>query len=332
MYGVYNKKNLNLIIMKILWEHTDANHSLMQQEIVRLVKSEYGLEIDRRSVKNNVEALQEVFEGTPYEISMENGYRLCGRDFDDSELRMLIDSVLFSKTLSDNQAKSLISKLKNLSSKHFSAKVQHICNLPEIQHSDNKQLLYTVEVLNDAISMCKKVSFVYNDYGIDFKLHPKRMTKYIVNPYQMVANNGRYYLIGNYDKYDDISHYRIDKITEIEILEEPVKDIAYIPELKNGLNLPRHMAEHIYLFSGQSVNIKLSVDKGIISELVDWFGKDFMVVAQDEEQAVIRVKCNEGAMKYWALQYGPYVEVLEPVSLREKIKDEIKGMSRKYDV
>ena len=332
MYGIYNKKNLNLIILKILWEHTDAEHPLMQQEIVKLVKCEYGLEIDRRSVKNNVEALQEMFEGTSYEISMEGGYRLCVRAFDDSELRMLIDSVLFSKMLSDHQAKSLVGKLKNLSSKHFSAKVQHICNLPELQHSDNKQLLYTVDMLNDAISLRKKVSFVYNDYGTDFKLHPKRNSKYTVNPYQMVANNGRYYLIGNYDKYDDVSHYRIDKITEIEILDDTAKDTSCISELKNGLNLPKHMAEHIYLFSGPSVNIKLSVDKSIMTELVDWFGKDFRVVEQDGNQVVIRVKCNEEAMKYWALQYGPFVEVLEPISLRERIKTEIQGMSKKYGI
>lgn len=330
MYGIYNKKNLNLIILKILWEHTDTEHPLLQQEIVKLVKSEYGLEIDRRSVKNNVEALQEMFVGTPYEISMKNGYALIGREFADSELRMLIDSVLFSKSLSNYQAKMLIDKLKNLSNRYFAPKVQHICNLPELQHTDNKQILYTIDILNDAISMRKKVQFVYNDYGADLKLHPRREEKYVVNPYQMVANVGRYYLIGNYDKYNDVSHYRVDKITEIAILDEVIKDVSCIPELKNGLNLPKHMAEHIYLFGGESSNIKMAVNKNILTELVDWFGKDFHVVEQDSDQVIIRVKCNEGAMRYWALQYGPYVEVLEPISLRERIKDDINGMSRKY--
>lgn len=332
MYGIYNKKNLNLIIFEILWEHTDAEHVLMQQEIVKLVKREYGLEIDRRSVKNNVEALQEMFVGTPYEISMENGYALIGREFADSELRMLIDSILFSKTISNHQAKTLIEKLKNLSNRYFAPKVQHICNLPELQHTDNKQILYTIDVLNDAISMGKKVQFFYNDYGADLKLHPRREEKYVVNPYQMVANVGKYYLIGNYDKYDDVSHYRLDKITEIEILDENVKDASSISELKNGLNLPKHMAEHIYLFGGESRSIKMAVDKNILTELVDWFGKDFRVMEQTKEQVVICVKCNEEAMKYWALQYGPYVEVLEPVSLRERLKEEISGMSRKYGI
>ena len=55
MYGLYDKKNINIIILRILWEHTDENHRLQQQEIVQLVKQEYGMEIDRRTVKNNID-------------------------------------------------------------------------------------------------------------------------------------------------------------------------------------------------------------------------------------------------------------------------------------
>ena len=49
-----------------------------------------------------------------------------------------------------------------------------------------------------------------------------------MNPYQMVAANGRYYLIGNIDKYDNVTFYRIDRISAVEILEEPVKPMEEI--------------------------------------------------------------------------------------------------------
>ena len=50
----------------------------------------------------------------------------------------------------------------------------------------------------------RQVSFTYNSYGTDKKLHPRRdsagnIREYIVNPYQIAAANGRYYLICNYD-------------------------------------------------------------------------------------------------------------------------------------
>ena len=225
----------------------------------------------------------------------------------------------------------MIEKLKGMGNRYFSAKVNHVSNLPELHHGDNKQLMYVLDTINEAISQHKKISFVYNKYGSDFKLHPKREEKYVVNPYQMVANNGFYYLIGNYDKYDDISHYRLDKMTCVEMLTEKMKPQNQVTGLEQGLNLPKHMAEHIYMFSGESVAINMLVDETIISELVDWFGNDFYVIEKRRNnQVLVRLKCNEQAFFYWALQYGPYVEVLEPVSLRSKIAEAVSEMNEKY--
>ena len=328
MYATGNKKMLNMLILEILKEYSDQEHRLTQQEIIRLLKSNYDMVCDRRSVKNNVVCLREL----GYEISMEDGYYLLEREFDDVELRMLIDSVLFAKFLTQKQAKTLIEKLKSIGNKYFSAKVNHIINLPELRHGYNKQLMYVLDTINEAISQHKKISFVYNQYGSDFKLHPKREEKYIVNPYQMVANNGFYYLIGNYDKYDDISHYRLDKMTCVEMLTEKVKQQNQVMGLEQGLNLPKHMAEHIYRCSGGSVTSNMLVDETIIGELVDWFGNDFYVIKKRQNnQVLVRLRCNEQAFFYWTLQYGPYVEVLEPVSLRRKIAEAVSEMNEKYN-
>lgn len=330
MYGLYNKKNLNLIILRILWEHTDERHRLQQQDIVHLVQTEYGMEIDRRSVKNNVDALKDMFADTRIEISTEGGYCLLARDFDDAELRMLIDGVLFSKTVSQRQAKELIGKLKGLSSKYFGAKVSHISNLPELRHTDNKQIMYNIDVINDAISSNRKISFTYNRYGTDFKLHPRREQAYIVNPYQMAAANGFYYLIGNYDKYDDISHYRVDKMTEVRMLDAKAKSKKDIPEMEDGFSLPKHMAEHIYMYAGPSVPVILKTDTIMMDELVDWFGRDFRILAEKDGMVTVRVNCNEKAMFYWALQYGTCVEVVEPASLRAEISEAAEELAKKY--
>ncbi len=326
MYATANKKMLNMLILDILREYTDENHSLTQQEIIKLLDKNYGMECDRRSVKNNVLYLKEL----GYEISMEKGYRLISREFEDAELRMLIDSVLFSKTLSVKQSKSLIEKIRAMGSRYFNAKVSHISNLPELHHNDNKQVVYNLDALNEAIDQKRKVSFSYNSYGTDMKLHKRRDEKYIVNPYQMVANNGRFYLIGNYDRYDNISHYRIDRITDVTILDEKRKPTKNVEGLERGLNLPKHMAEHIYMFSGESVDVVMLAEKHLMSELVDWFGRDFSILEEREDVVKIKVSLNERAAFYWALQYGPYVEVLKPESLREELKNCIKNMNKKY--
>lgn len=327
MYATGNKKMLNMLILDILKEYSDENHRLTQQEIIRLLKANYDMDCDRRSIKNNILYLKEL----GYEISMDDGYYLMRREFEDAELRMLIDSVLFSKSLTQTQAKSLIDKLRALGNRYFTAKISHVCSLPDMQHADNKQMIYALDIINDAITEKKKISFIYNDYKIDFKLHPRREEEYIVNPYQIVANSGRFYLIGNYDKYDNVSHYRIDKMTNVRILEEKVKPKKEVVEFKNGYNLPKHMAEHIYMFGGESVRVKFLTDEGMMSEMIDWFGKDFRVRRISEDGKIeITVNCNESAMFFWALQYGPYVEVLEPLYLRNRIRESIQEMCEKY--
>ena len=326
MYATGNKKMLNMLILEILWKYTDEDHALTQQDILKLLKN-YGMECDRRSVKNNVLYLKEL----GYDISMEKGYRLLSRDFDDSELRILIDSVLFSKSISTKQARDLINKIREkLASNYFNAKVSHVSNLPELSRTINKQAMYSLDALNDAIADKKKVSFVYNNIGTDFKLYPRREEPYIVNPYQIVANNGRFYLIGNYDKYDNVAHFRIDKMTDVRILDEKIKPMSKVPELKNGLNLPKHMAEHFYMFSGESVAVTIKTTEDMMSELVDWFGKNFSVIEKKDGNITVRVTCNKQAMRFWALQYGPYVEILAPEDLRESIKADIDGMKEKY--
>lgn len=326
MYASGNKKNLNILILEVLRLYSDCDHSLTQQDIIKLLNHNYGISCDRRSVKANILALREL----GYDISMENGYKLVSREFDDAELRILIDSVLFSKSISTRQAKDLIGKLRGLASNYFNAKVNHVSNLPDLNRTLNKQAMYDLDTLNDAISAKHKVSFVYNDIDIDFKLKPRKEEPYIVNPYQIVAANGRFYLIGNYDKYNNVSHYRIDRMTNVIDLGERAKPIKQVTGLEKGLNLPKHMAEHIYMFSGPSIIIKLKTTKDMFSEIVDWFGKDIVVREQDDESIIVRVNCNENAMRYWALQYGPYVTVIEPESLRLQIKEDVEKMASRY--
>ena len=328
MYGNDKKKLLILLILDVLERNSDENHHLTQQEILRILDTEYGVQCDRRSVKANVLDLIDI----GYDINMDDGYYLASREFEDAELRMLIDSVLFSRHIPRNQGKKLIEKLEKQSNKYFKAKVSHVRALPDLNRTANKQVLIVLDTLNDAIDHGKKVRFTYNSFGTDFKLHPRKAEKYLVNPYQMVANNGRYYLIGNVDKYKDLNHYRIDRITNIELTDEPVKPMKEVEGLENGLNLPKHMAEHIYMFCGESVPVKIKTTSDMMDDLIDWFGKDFHIIEEknDGRDIIISVMCNYNAMFYWALQYGAYVEVISPQRLRDELADTIKGMYERY--
>ncbi len=338
MYTVPPKKMIIINILDILRKYSDMDHRLTQQEICDYLKKEYFMDVDRKTVKRNLMNLLELDCGIDYtEISRRddkgNETSICTdwymvREFDDSELRLLIDSLLFSKHIPKGQCKELIRKLKGLSNIYFEKRVEHISNLPENQ-PENKELFFTIDILDEAISRKKKVAFTYNNYQADKKLHPKRAEEYIVNPYQMVATNGRYYLICNYDRYDNLSNYRIDRITNIKMLDEARKPMSRLGD--KNFSLPRHMAEHIYMFAGESVHATLRAKSYIIDQVIDWFGKDVEITPEDGVHCIVKVFVNSQALFHWALQYGEHVEVIRPLELREKIRKTVTEMSEKYN-
>lgn len=317
-----------MLILDILQDHSDAGHPLTQQDILKLLRSKYDIECDRRSVKNNIEYLIDL----GIEINDENGYYLIDRPFDDAELQLLIKSVVFSKAIPRSQAKDLINKLTTFGSVNFSPRYTRASSYKDLQHTDNKQVLLNLDILDEAIEKKKKVSFIYNAYGTDMKMHPKREEPFVFNPYQVVISNARYYLMGNYDKYDTLSHFRIDRMTEMKLLDETAKSPSKVRGMEHGLDLPKHMAEHIYMFSGAVVTVEIRTEIRYMDDLIDWFGRDFSIIEKRLDGTMdIRVRCNAQAMEYWALQYGRRVEVLAPETLREQIRKDILEMAKKYE-
>ncbi|SKB93261.1 Predicted DNA-binding transcriptional regulator YafY, contains an HTH and WYL domains [Lachnospiraceae bacterium] len=327
MYGTGTKKMLNMLILEILREYSDSEHRLLQQDIIDLLENNYGLSCERRAVKNNITSLQEM----GYDIVADKGYFLNSREFSDAELRLLIDSIFSSGAITDKEAHQLAKKFEKFSNKYFKSHVAHIHCVSSGKNAENQQIMTSISAIDTAISKGKKISFAYLKYGVDLKLHPKREIRYVVNPYQMINNRGKYYLIGNYDAYDNVSHYRLDRITDVEILKEPRKPIKSIKGLENGLNIEKYIAEHTYMFSGTSEHIKLRTHESFIDDLVDNFGKDIRVTFGENDSIIVDLKCNTEAFFYWSLQYGQHIEVLGPESMRERIRQASMEICKKYE-
>ena len=342
MYEAQPKKMLIINILEILQKYSDHNHRLSQKDIMDLLWRYYAMKVDRKAIKRNImnlldfgynieyKAVQRATKNTKTGEVEDNSiftdfYLL--RDFDDSELRLLIDSLLFSKHIPYSQCKELIHKLESLSSKYFEAKVKHIRTMP-ITYTNNKLIFYVIEILDEAINGKKQVKFTYGSYGTDKKLHPRvyedgTVREYIVNPYQIAAANGRYYLIGNYDKYDNVSHYRLDRIMSIELLETRQKPQKKIRGLEKEFNLPKHMAEHIYMFSGESEVVTFRLQKYLLNDVMDFFGSEISFFDEAEDSISARVRVNRSAMQKWALQYALHAKILSPVSLVEAVKNDL---------
>lgn len=345
MYTKQPKKLLIMNILDVLRRYSDADHRLSQKDILHILRTEYDMEAERKAIKRNLMNLIDFGYNLEYSESIRRNKDgeedsiltdwYLERDFSDAELRLLIDSLLFSKHIPYSQCKELIEKIEGLSNCYFQSKMRHVRNLPDDQPR-NSELFYTIEILDEAIESHRQVRFYYGDYGTDKKLHLRADSsgeprEYLVNPYQMVATNGKHYLIGNMEKYDNVSHYRIDHIRGIELVDTPVKPKNKVKGLEQGLDLPKHMAEHIYMFSGESQKVTLRTHPNMAGELIDWFGNGVTFTDKTEDSVIAHVTVSLKAMRYWALQYAPYVTILSPQSLVEAVKEDLRRALSNYE-
>ena len=354
MYTPPAKKMLIMNILDILKKYTDADHRLSQKDICEILKNEYLMSVDRKAVKRNLSKLLEEGYDIEYSESLrmikvkekdgsereEESYIMSdfylNRDFSDSELRLLIDGILLSKHIPYSQCKNLVLKLEKLSNVYFKSRVKHIMTFPE-DRTDNKQLFYNIDVIDEAISKKRKISFKYLEYGTDKAMHAKKRDdgterEYIITPYQMAAKEGKYYLICNYDKYDDISNYRIDRITDIKLLDAPAKPFESLKGSDgNPLDLQKYMTEHIYMYSGENVHVKFKINKPMISDVIDMFGKEVRFSEETENSVIVSAYTNEMAMEHFAKSFAPDVFVLEPQDLADKVMADMKKVLEFYE-
>lgn len=341
MFEKQSKNVLILNILQILERHSDVKHRLTQNDILRLLKNEYDMDAERKSITRNIDNLIEA----GYDIGYEENKKGKGKnqtivrtnfyyehDFDESELKFLIDGIIFSKLLSSRQKKQLIKKLEGLSSKYFKSSLGKV-SISENGRIKNEDLFLNIEIIAEAISKSRKIEFNYYTYDLEKKLVYKKndkeeVKKYVVSPYQMVASNGRYYLLCLYDKHEgEITPLRMDRIINAKILNERLDKCKAF----ENFNLQKHMKEHIHMMSGESENVRFEFNRNILKDVIDWFGSDITFKKGSSENVIIaETKVNENAIRFWAMQYGENVTVKSPKRVVDSIKKQLKDMSKRY--
>lgn len=324
---INEKKSAILYILEILQKYTDKEHSLTYSAIIEKLES-FGIEIDRKTVANSIDIL--IDKGFDIQKRGNNGVCLVRRMLEEGELLFLVDAIYSSRSMPTKYAKDIVDKITSDYSIYTKMKFGHLEKIDDGSRANNKQLFLTIEILNEAIDGGKKVEFQYNSYGVDKKLKPKKEgKKYIINPYYMVNNHGKYYLVCNSDKYDNLANYKIECISNIKILNENVKPLKSLPG-QQDFSIKEYMNEHIYMMAGHSVLATVRIDnEERINDVISWFG-DKILISKRSDGLFATMKVNEDSLIYWAMQYGDFVEVTYPVETREKIKELLNKMMNKY--
>lgn len=311
------KKLALLRVLQILEKHSDVDHPLSQKDIADILEKDYGITLERKAVSRNISLLKEA--GFEIEQLPEGSY-LAERQFEDSELRLLIDGVLSDSFISAKHSADLIDKLCALGNKYFRNHVKNIYSVREWNKTDNMAVFYTIDVIDEAIENNKQIKFDFNRYGADKKMH--RVARHVVSPYQMMHKNRSYYLMAYNEKWHHMAYYRLDRITNARVTDEAATPLRSIDGYKNGIDYKRFSTALPYMFADEPKPVEFVCKEWVIDQAFDWFGNGISVSPYGDKYKV-RVTVSPMAMEYWALHYLSVVEVLSPASLRDKIKTDL---------
>ncbi len=318
-------KSSILCILKILENYSDEDNILNATDIQKYAQKDYDLKLERKSIYRNISFLCEF--GYDISIFEENkkGFFLRDRFFENSEIDLLIDAVASSKFIHTKATKELIKKLDVFKSKSGNKGASGVEIIKFNTKTPNKDIFLNIEVINEAIKYKKKIRFTYCTYNLKKELVPRKLEKYIINPYSVVCANENYYLICNNDKFQDISNYRIDFIKDIEILDEKQK-----PKPKE-LNFEKHIQKSIYMFSGEIEKIELLCSYKILKDVIDKFGDLAELKEHNEDKFKVTIKANVDGVEFWVMQYLNFCEVVSPISLKETIRCNLLNNLNKFN-
>lgn len=303
---------LPIRIYQILEEYSDQEHPLAMGELRRLLRLEYGLTCDRRTVYGALNTLRQAGCDIPEFQDSGAGYCLLSRRLEPSEVRLLLDCAAAFPGMGEGQYRDLKGKLLQ----GLSRAQRQTCRplpLPSGYRGLNRAVLLAVEVLEEAIAAGRQVSFQYMEYRMDKKLHPRRARPYQVHPYGLCFSNGNYYLICRYPGYETLSHYRVDRIQNPVLAEEPADP------LPTGLDLSRYVRERVYQISGESIQAVLRCESSLLSDVLDRFGLDTMLYDNGDGTFDAAVTAEPEGLKFWAMQYLERCEIRQPQRLRQEL-------------
>ncbi|MBQ8352420.1 MAG: WYL domain-containing protein [Clostridia bacterium] len=327
-----NKKLALLRILHILLYHSDERHPLKQEEIAEYLEKDYGIVVERKAIGRQLALLHEAYDAPNSPIVLisdrRKGTYIEQREFEDTELRLLIDGVLSSRHITAKHSKDLIEKLCRQSNKYFRSHVKNVYSVSDWNKTDNSAVFLNIELIDEAIERGLQLRFVYNKYGADKKLHQTSHPR--VSPYQLILHNQRYYLMARHERFEDMHFYRLDRITEMQIVEDraltPVREVK---GYESGIDYKKLSTSLPYMFADNPEYVEFWVEEWAIDHVIDWFGKGIKIEKVDERYKV-GVLVSPMAMEYWALQYVRSVEIISPASLRERVRDALEKGADKY--
>lgn len=316
-----------LKLREVLFQETDEDHELSLDELrEKVLQLSPERAYDRRTVKKDLAVLEQA----GFDIVKNKGkygkilYSHQSRLFELYQLRLLVDAILSARFITSGEKENLIDKVKQLTSKHMAKTLPGPILFSQSANIDYDLVKVNIDHVHRAISERKVLAYQYGKFNVDKQFVFNRDGAiYYVEPYALIWQNDFYYLIGRFQQTNEIRHYRLDRIRNIEITDETFK--------KEDFHLQAYVNQSFHMFAGEESRIKILFHNGLVNVVLDRFGPDADIQKYDDEHFILsaKAKLSDGLVN-WILTWGDQAKVMSPDSLVCKVKEKVTAMYNIY--
>lgn len=321
-----NQKLKLIRIAQYLLAKTDETHSVSTQDIISML-SENGIIAERKSIYSDIEALQNLGMDINITKGRNGGFNLLSREFQLTELKLLVDAIQSSRFITQKKSFELIKKIGNLVSEYERKELEREVYIVNRIKNENESIYYNTDNIYSAIRDDRQISFLYYNYGTDKKkIYHNAGNPIRVSPFALQFDNEKYYLIAYESKSAMIKHYRVDKMDKVEILNESRDGKGYFRKF----DLAAYSNATFTMYSGKIEPVTIKCPDKFAGVIIDKFGKKVKFIPTPDGQYTVTVDATLTPTFYsWVFTFGGEMTITAPEKAVKEYKEQLKNALEK---
>ena len=323
------QKLRTLYIMDILKERTDEEHLLNAADLSEILKQEYDIHADRKTIYSEIQTLIEYGMDIIQVKGRVSGYYVGSREFEVPEVKLLVDAVLSSKFITQKKSDELAAKLETLVSAHEAQRLKHQIFVGKRPKTENETIYYNVGFIHDATYQNKQISFRYMEWNVKKELQfRKKGALYEVSPWALTWDDENYYLVAYEEKSGKMKHYRVDKIHNITILSKE----RLGKEVFDAFDLVEFQKKTFGMYGGEDTQMRIRCKNELAGVVIDRFGQDVKMIPVDDKEFYFVADISVSPQFFgWLAGIGPGMKIIGPANVAEEYKNYLTKILERYE-
>lgn len=312
-------QKLKLLILKdYLLKNTDENHAVTVKDILTYLES-CGISAERKSIYDDMESLRTYgLDICAERRDHSTWYNVVSRPFEISELKLLVDAVQGSRFITEKKSAELTKKLEALCSRYEGYELERQLTVVNRIKSMNESIYYNVDKIHNAIKNNCQISFLYFYYNAKKeKVYKRDGELYTVSPFALNWDDENYYLVGYDERYDQIRHYRVDKMAKLTELDGKARKGA---EKFKETDVGNYSRKVFSMFGGVSQKVRLEFAEKLASVVIDRFGKDIYILESKDKPGYFNFETEivvSPQFYGWLFSFGKDAKIIYPQSVKD---------------